>query len=408
MIEAAGITLRESVEAILVIFIMTAYLDRTNDPARKKFVYAGALVAVALSIVLAFIFSKFGIDPENELLEGSLYLTASILVATLIIWMTRHAKHFKKEIEGKLSKASGGFALALIAFVMVFREGAETVIFLQGLLFAGTTPVQNFLGGILGIALALLFGFVFLRGAVRINLSRFFKVTSIILLILAAELFAHSLHEFFEGLYLPSTKSILSVVGFLSRNSTSAVVIAFMLLALILMVVYDMLKTPQPDLSQLKPAERRKKKYEFLKEKYLKTSLAAVIILIVVFLLAPTITASDIKVPDPIQVNANSGRIKVIVPKEDGLYRYQYKDARFLIAVQDRIPHAALDECAICPPVGYGYDGKELVCMNCTTPIPIENVGRPGDGCDPRKIGYEIKNDTLTIQADSLLSLWSK
>ncbi len=146
MIQAAGITLRESIEAILVIFIMTAYLERTNDSKRKKYVYRGALAAVGLSILFAFILSSLGIDPENELMEGIMYWVASILVGTLIIWMTNHAKHFKAEIEGKISKSSGGFALAFIAFVMVFREGAETVIFLQGLLLAGTTPVQNFLG----------------------------------------------------------------------------------------------------------------------------------------------------------------------------------------------------------------------------------------------------------------------
>lgn len=183
MIQAASITLRESIEAILVIFIMTAYLERTNNSKRVKYVYWGALVAVGLSIIFAFILSSFGIDPENELMEEIMFWTAGILVATLIIWMNRHAKHFKTEIEGKISKSSGGFALAFIAFVLVFREGAETVIFLQGLLLTGTSPVQNFLGGIIGIALAILFGAVFLRGPARINLSRFFKITTAILLV---------------------------------------------------------------------------------------------------------------------------------------------------------------------------------------------------------------------------------
>ena len=409
MIQAAGITLRESIEAILVIFIMTAYLDRTNDSIKKKYVYWGALIAVGLSILFAFILSLLNIDPENELMEGIMYWVASILVATLVIWMSKHAKHFKTEIEGKISKSSGSFALAFIAFIMVFREGAETVIFLQGLLLAGTTPVQNFLGGIIGLTLAIIFGLVFLKGSARINLSRFFKITTAILLVLAFELFVDGFHEFFEGLYLPSTKSLLAIVGFFKRDSTSAAIIALMLLALILTVVYDMLKAKQPDLSVLKPAERRKARYKFLKEKYTKASLASVITLLVVVLLAPAIAASNIFVPKPVSVNDSNGVIKVAVPGKDGLYRYKYKGARFLIAVKSHAAHVALDECTVCPPVGYGYDGKNnLICLNCDTPIPIENVGLPGDGCDPLKVPHKIKNDTLIINSDSLLNAWSK
>ncbi len=408
MIEAAGITLRESIEAILVIFIMTAYLERANDVKRNKYVYSGAFIAVGLSILFAFILSAFKIDPENDLMEGIMYWVASILVATLIIWMGRHAKHFKTEIEGKIAKSSGNFALAFIAFVMVFREGAETVIFLQSLLLAGTTPIQNFLGGVIGVTLAIVFGIVFLRGTARINLSRFFKITTAILLVLAFELLIDGFHEFFEAQYLPSTKTLLTIVGLFKRNSTSAAIITLMLLALILTVLYDMLKARQPDLSSLKPAERRKAKYNFLKEKYTKATLASIITLTVVVLLAPIITASDIFVPKPIMLRDSNGVLKVAEPGKDGLYRYQYKEARFLIAVKDNSAHVALDECSVCPPVGYGYDGKALICLNCDTPIPIENVGRPGDGCDPLRAPYTIKNDTVIIHSDSLLSAWSK
>jgi len=407
MIQSASITLRESIEAILVIFIMTAYLERTNGSNRKKFVYWGALIAVGLSIVFAFILSSFGIDPDNELMEGVMFLTASVLVATLVIWMTRHAKHFKKEIEGKISKSSGNFALALIAFVMVFREGAETVIFLQGLLLTGTTPVQNFLGGIIGLALAILFGVVFLRGTARLNLSRFFKITTVILLILAVDLFAAGLHEFFEINYLPSTRGILEVVGFFTKESTNAAIIALMLLALILTVLYDMLSAKQGDVSSLNPAEKRKARYNFLKEKYTKAGLASLITILVVVLLAPTITASDLYVPEPINVAAKNNQIKV-VPGKDGFYRYKYKDARFLVVVKDNKPHVALDVCYICPPKGYGYDGKEVVCLNCDAPISIETVGLPGISCNPRVIKNEIKGDTVIVYADALIQEWSK
>lgn len=408
MIEAASITLRESIEAILVIFIMTAYLDRTNDKGRKKYVYRGALVAITLSIVFAFILSTFGIDPENEVMEGSMYWVAAILVSTLVIWMTRHAKHFKNEIEGKMSKAGGGMGLAVIAFAMVFREGAETVIFLQSLLVAGTTPLQNFLGGLVGLALAILFGAVFLRGTARINLSRFFKITTAILLVLAFDLFMGGMHEFFEAKIFPSTRNVLAVVGFFKRDSTNAVIIALMLLALILTVLYDMLKAPQPDLSALKPAARRKARYNFMKEKYTKAGLASVITVLAVLLLTPAISGSGISVPDPIKVTAHDNLIKVAVPPKDGFYRYDYNGARFLMVVKDHVPHVALDACYICPKVGYGFDGKEVVCLNCNSPVLIESVGRPGASCNPKVIKDKIEKDTVTVYADALLDTWKE
>ena len=408
MIEAASITLRESIEAILVIFIMTAYLDKTNDSKRKKFVYRGAIVAIALSIVFAFVLSTFGIDPENELLEGTMFWVAAVLVATLVIWMTRHARHFKTEIEGKMSKASGGFALASIAFVMVFREGAETVIFLQGLLLAGTTPLQNFFGGLIGVALAILFGAVFLKGTARINLGRFFKITTAILLFLAFDLFMGGLHEFFEAKVFPATRGIMSVVGFFTREATTAGIIAFMLLALILTVVYDMLKAHGPDLASLKPAEKRKARYNFLKEKYTKAGLASVVVILVILLLVPTISGSQIYVPDPLPVQAQNDLIKVAVPKKDGFYRYQYKDARFLMAVKSHKAYVALDACYICPQVGYGFDGKNIICLNCGAPIPVESIGTPGISCNPRVIKDKITADSVTVYANELVEEWSR
>ncbi|NIV03919.1 hypothetical protein GWN26_08905, partial [Candidatus Saccharibacteria bacterium] len=105
------------------------------------------------------------------------------------------------------------------------------------------------------------------------NLSLFFKVTSLILGILVLKLFANGFHEFFEGGVLPVNQEVMSVVGLLAKSSTGAIIIALMLAFLIVMVVYDVLRMPRPDLTHLKPAERRKQRYEFAKEKYSKLGL---------------------------------------------------------------------------------------------------------------------------------------
>jgi len=407
MIEAAGITLREAIEAILVIFIMVTYLQRTDQAGKKKFVYGGALIAVALSAGLAVLLSSIGINPENEFVEGILYFIASILVATLTIWMIRHAKHFKTEIETKLAKSTSALAMGAVAFVMVFREGAETVIFLQSLLLSGSSPVENFLGGLFGIILALVFGFVFLRGTSRIDLSRFFRITAVILFILAIELFANGLHEFFELQLLPSNEWVLGIVGFLSKDSTGASIIGLMMFALIGTVLYDLITSRQPDLSDLKPAAQRKKRYEFLREKYSKIGLASVITILTLALLTPTITAEDTRVPEPVQVEPNAGEFRIPVPKSDGLYKYVHEGKRIMVAAKNGTPHVALDRCYICPPKPYGYDGQFLICSNCGAPIKFSTVGNPG-GCNPRVIDYTVQNNTITISRAEVVSVWEQ
>ena len=407
MIEATGITLREAIEAILVIFIMSAYLEKTGEAMKKKYVYAGAIAAVLLSIVLAAVLIAMGIEPENELVEGVLFIIAGILVASLVVWMWRKAKVIKQEVEAKVAGATSTLALALIAFVMVFREGVETVIFLQGLLLAGSSPVENFLGAMLGIALAVVFGAVFLKGTARINLPRFFKVTSAILAVLVVKLIASGFHEFFEVGLLPTNEALMSFVGIFARDSTGAVIIMLMLAALIALVVYDVATARPPNLSHLKSAERRKLKFEFLKEKYSKIGLGTILLLVVGLVLMPSINASDVITPEPVPVSAADGWIEVAVPREDGLYIYMYNNMRFLIAVGNGKAHVALDRCYICPPKGYGYDGEVLICLNCGAPINLDTVGIPG-GCNPVVLEYSIDGEKVKISTEELARAWSQ
>ncbi len=405
MIEAAGITLREAVEAILVITIMVTYVKRAGEPHKKKFIYQGAIIAVLLSIALAIGLSSVGINPENELVEGILFMGAALLVGTLVIWMWRHAKHMKKEIEQKMKGAASGLALGFVAFIMVMREGVETVIFLQSLLLAGSSPLENFMGGLFGIVLAIIFGALFLKGTHRINLSVFFKVTSAILAILVIKLIANGLHEFFEVGVLPSTPEILGVVGTLAKSSTGAAIIALMLAFLILLVIYDVLNISKPNLSELKPAERRKAQYEFAKEKYSKLGLSFVLVIMIFVIMTPTIMAKDLKSPTPIPVTPTDNMLKIEVPETDGFYKYSYNDARIMMAVKHGKPHIALDGCYICPPKGYAFNGEVLICINCDAPIEIETVGSEG-GCNPYVIDYTYQDGIVNIPAEQVSNIW--
>ncbi len=407
MIEAAGITLREAIEAILVIFIMAAYLEKTGEADKKRYVYAGALVAVLLSIALAVGLSAMGIDPENELAEGVLFIAAGLLVASLVVWMWGKAKTIKQEVEAKVAAAAGGTALALVAFVMVFREGVETVIFLQSLLLAGASALENLLGAIFGIALALGFGVVFLRGTARINLPRFFRVTSAILAVLVVKLIASGFHEFFEVGLLPSNEALLAFVGFFARDSTGALIILVMLLALVGMVIYDIATSRLSLPEHLSGAERRRLRYEFAKEKYSKLALGAVLLITSGVLLAPAVTASDVLVPEPIPLEASGDEVRIPVPEEEGLYVYSVGEVQVLVAVRESRAYLALNRCYICPPVGYGYDGEFLVCLNCGAPISPETVGTPG-GCNPVVVEYALEGGSFVLSAEKLAEAWER
>ncbi|MCL5073728.1 MAG: FTR1 family protein, partial [Actinobacteria bacterium] len=136
MIESLVITLREGIEAALVVGIILTYLNKVGKTTLKKMVYLGLAISIIASIAFAIVFQMLNLDPENEYLEGSLLIAASIMVATLVIWMWRVSKSIKTEVEKKLDSivnqkntSAQGLGLMAFTFLMVFREGAETVLF---------------------------------------------------------------------------------------------------------------------------------------------------------------------------------------------------------------------------------------------------------------------------------------
>jgi len=230
-VEAFVILLREGVEAALIIALVIAYLNRTGRQNLRGWVYAGLCLALAASILSAYGFSRIGLDPESELLEGTLYAAAAVLVISLVIWMWRASKGMKQQIESRLEtiaaadKQRYGWGLLAFVFIMVFREGIETVLFLAALSLTQTPDYTGLIGGLLGLMLAFAFGVLFIRGSLRINLRLFFAVTSIVLLILAVRLAAGSLHEFYEAGLIPLPHLIEEGIEFLTKKSTSTVIL---------------------------------------------------------------------------------------------------------------------------------------------------------------------------------------
>src|SRR3972149_5255076 len=239
------ITLREGRAAPRVVGLVLAYLNRTGRVPLRRWVYAGLGLAAAASILGAVGFNLAGFDPENEVLEGTLLAIAAVLVFSLVVWMWRASRGLRRLVESRLEvlTASGvqarrqGWGLLAFVFFMVFREGVEMILFLAALSLAETPDLVGLVGGLAGLGLAVLFGTLFVKGSLRINLRRFFAVTGFVLMVLVVRLAAGSLHEFFEVGMLPSTPSLLAVIGFIVKDSTSTLI----LIALVALPVVTML-----------------------------------------------------------------------------------------------------------------------------------------------------------------------
>ena len=233
--EALVITLREGVEAALIIALVITYLNRTGRAELHRWVYAGLGLALLASVLGAFGLSHIGLDPESAVMEGILYAIAAVLVASLVIWMWRSSKGMKQQIEGRLDEITRditaqtgqryGLALLIFVFVMIFREGIETVVFLAAFSLTNTASIVSIIGGLAGLGLAILFGVLIIRGSLRINLRWFFTVTSIVLLILAVRLAAGSLHEFHEAGILAMPHLLEEGVEFITQDSISNVIL---------------------------------------------------------------------------------------------------------------------------------------------------------------------------------------
>jgi len=199
------IALREGVEASLIVGIVGAFLVREGRGDAMRQVWAGVAVAVALCIGIAVMLRVVGQQlpqREQEGLETVIGVIAVAAVTYMIVWMRRHAQGIKSELEGSAAMAlAAGSTMALVAmaFLAVLREGFETSVFMLAAFQDASDPAAAGAGAVIGLVAATGIGLGIYRGGVRINLSRFFRVTGLILVFVAAGLLATSLHTAHEA-----------------------------------------------------------------------------------------------------------------------------------------------------------------------------------------------------------------
>lgn len=209
MIASALITLREGLEAALIVGIVLSVLRKLGRTDRGRPVWVGVAVAVAVGIAVGLTLNRLGVAFEGrgeKIFEGVAMLLAAGVLTWMIFWMQHQGRQIQVELEIDVRRAvtvGNAWALFNLAFVAVVREGIETVLFLTAAAFS-VTPAQTLIGGVLGMAAAVVLGWLMFAAGKRLDVRTFFRVTGVLLLLFAAGLVAYGVHEFQEAALLPT------------------------------------------------------------------------------------------------------------------------------------------------------------------------------------------------------------
>jgi high-affinity iron transporter len=213
MLGNALIGLREGLEASLVVSILVAFLVRTDRRRELPKVWAGVAFAVLVSVgvTLGLTLAQQALTFEaKEILGGSLSIVAVGFVTWMIFWMRSNARALRSELEGRLEAAvsMGSVAVVVMATLAVGREGLETAFFVFAAAQAAGETAQPLIGFLTGIVISVLIAYGLYRGAMRINLARFFTVTGFFLVFVAAGILAYGVHDLQEAGVLPGLSTL--------------------------------------------------------------------------------------------------------------------------------------------------------------------------------------------------------
>lgn len=195
------ITLREGLEASLVLAILCGYLVKTNRRSLMPSVWSGAGIAAGMCLVVGIILNAAvgGLNGKVEYaVEALIALAACCVLTWMVFWMRKHSRGLSGELRQKVDAATSGSAIAVIAFVAVLREGLETVLFLLGAENGSSSGTAVVFGGLVGLVISGVLGYLVYLGGNRVNLRKFFLFTGVLLIFFAAGLAGKAVHEFRE------------------------------------------------------------------------------------------------------------------------------------------------------------------------------------------------------------------
>jgi FTR1 family protein len=410
MLSTFVIALREGVEAALVIAIALAYLRKIGRDDLLSAVYKAFGAAVFASFLVAWALSR--VDMTTERYEGPMLLASAVFVLSMVLWMNHHAKGLKGEIETRLQQGTTSHAsqwgIFLFVFLMIFREGVELILMLAAL-GLNTSGVMQSLVTALGLGLAILFGVSFVRGTLRINLPSFFRMTTVILMVVTLQLAITGLHELSENQIIWSSPREMALVGPIVRNDAFFFVTILALAATMLLMEWRRRKAP--DTRTLQGAALRKAKWSAHRERLwilASCSAAGLFILTITAEFIYAKSETDLSAAAPLTVADGAARIPVSAVSDGMLHRFSIESEGATIRIiairrPDQSIAVAFDACEICGHQGYYQKGPNVICKNCASAINIPTIGQTG-GCNPRPLASHVDGDQVVIPADKLLA----
>ncbi len=414
MFDSLVITLREGVEAALIVGIVLGYLKKAGRDEWTRYVWWGVGSAVVASAAAAYFLQRWAISEDAY--EGWMMLVGAVFVASVVVWMMRASKGLRKEIESRISDISikptrsGAWGIFAFVFLIVAREGAETAIFL-GAVSLRTTELMNLMGAVLGLALAIGLGVAFFKGSVKVNLRRFFSITSLVLLVVAVQLLVSGLHELSESQILPSSRGEMAIIGPIV-NSDAFFFVAVIALCLFLVLAQKIRSgsVSETDLARMPAPERRKVLAGQRRERFWKLSASSVGLMVIVLISADFVysrVARAVKPPVELAFTKdNVIQLPVDQLKDHKLHIYEIKvggkEVRFIAIIDSSdTVRVGLDACQICGDKGYYQQGQNVICRLCGSAIYIPTIGS-GGGCNPIHIDYLVQNNMLVISGANL------
>ncbi|HKQ98867.1 MAG TPA: Fe-S-containing protein [Candidatus Polarisedimenticolia bacterium] len=413
MFEALVITLREGIEAALVVGIILGYLERSGRSALRRPVFAGLFAGIAASLGCAWLFSAMGLEEERW--EGWLMLLGAFFVVSMVVWMWRTAKGLKRAIETRVEAAAArpgplvGAALATLTFFLVLREGVETVLFLAAVNLT-TDALLAFAGGLAGLALAVGFGVAFVRGSVRIDLGRFFMVTEIVLLVLAAQLLIGGIHELAELGVIAIGRTAMTLVGPIVKNDALVIASLLALPLIALLVPGRRDRERSAEAAALEGPERRLALAAIRRDTLWRRVLAIAGLFVIGSLTlsyAFTRLPRGIDPPRVLSIDDPAGDLRLpIAGLDDGhLHRFGVSIdgtvVRFIVMKSHGKVVPTFDACVVCGAHGYVERQGRLVCLACAADINTATLGT-GGGCNPIPLKHRIEDGVLVIGREDL------
>jgi len=426
VLSAFLISLREGVEAALVVGIILVYLARTGRSNLTRFVWAGVALAGALSLAVAIALERWQINEDG--FEGLMLLLAAVFVISMILWMNRVARHLRKHIEEKIENyavragSAAGWGIFLFVFLMVVREGAELALVLRAVELS-SEGIQTWIGTIAGIAAAVAVGLFFFKGTLKIPLHRFFAATTIILWLVAAQLALTGLHELSEAQWLPSGKQEMALIGPIVRNEIFFFVFIFG--AAVLLILREWLTASHAKIAasaSANDAEKRLLASQQRRQRNWMIAAASACLAVILVLTADFIYVRANSAPPSAQVIAASGashdelRVPLSGVQDGNLHLFTVhvpnattgdQSFRFLVIKKPQGWGVALDACRICGAEGYRQDGQNVVCRHCGSAIYVPTIGESG-GCNPIGVPFRVDGADIVVNVSAITKSWTE